>query len=62
MLKIEISFRNANAAHKASNMLETMTCPVPPLPLVCGFCPYKDACEPLMNLIKVLKEVKDDEE
>lgn len=60
MLKIEISFQNANAAHKASNMLETMVCPVPPL--VCGFCPYKDACEPLMQLIKVLKEVKDVEE
>ena len=58
MLKIEISFQNAKAAHQAAKMMETMACPVPPL--VCGFCPYKDACASLMALIKALKEVKDD--
>lgn len=60
MLKIEISFQNANAAHKAAKMMETMACPVPPLD--CVFCPYKNACEPLMQLIKVLNEVTFNEE
>lgn len=58
MLKIEISFQSAEAAHKAAIMMETMECPVPPL--LCEFCPYKDACALIMEIAKALKEVKDD--
>lgn len=54
-VKIEITFRNANAAHKAAIMMETLACPLATLD--CRFCPYKDACAPLMALIKALKEV-----
>lgn len=59
MLKIEISFRDVNAVHKAAMMLQELPCPYPMLH--CALCSDKDACAPLMELIKVLLEVKDDE-
>ena len=58
MLKIVIAFRDADAAHKAGIMLQGLPCPNPLLH--CGLCSDKDACAPLMELIRVLLEVKDD--
>ena len=58
-VKIKLAFRDANAAHKAAIMLESIKCPV--VPLYCGFCPYDGACKVLKELATVLKEAKDEE-